>query len=98
MTLNEHQHNAGPNLTAGKSYEVQVRANNAETDHTDQDTTNDSDWSASGTRDYRRRRGNPLRAGELRRRNQRRQAGDGKGYQYRLHLHPQFERNGRRQV
>ena len=36
-------------LTEGKSYEVQVRANNTETDHTDQDTTNDSAWSPSGS-------------------------------------------------
>ena len=36
-------------LTSGKSYEVQVRANNDETDHTDQDTTNDSEWSDSGS-------------------------------------------------
>ena len=32
-------------LTAGKKYDVQVRANNAETDHTNTPTTDDSPWS-----------------------------------------------------
>ena len=35
-------------LAPGTQYEVQVRALNAETDHTDTPTNNDSDWSSSG--------------------------------------------------
>ena len=72
-------------LTEGKSYEVQVRAVNAE---------GNGAWGL-GQRHHRRQRGDPQHRRELGGGHQRRRGGHGEVHQHHLHLHPRPERDRR---